>query len=253
MKQLAALLLALWLPAAQASLTVATLLIRCPDTEALRRWTIGGQLSPVWGWTDGYGTPRSDNEAISRCGPQGPIYRLEQAQVVDQVNHLAGQAMPAHWNAIPFAEAAGVADIAEALELGMATSREEERHWRMRLWWAANEGLRYLDPPTGAANPFARGKPGRDNLLRLLPLLDREDPKQRLLLAEALRALELYDEALRLLDGLSATRLGPAANTIRGLARRADPWVRPWEKTLHAIRDLRARQRDKASRQKAKP
>jgi hypothetical protein len=82
---------------------------------------------------------------------------------------------------VPFAEIPTDEDYKRALATGLASSPDKERYIRMRLWWYANERVRWRAVPAPTDPDF------RDNLLKFIPLLDASDEDQRLMAAEARR------------------------------------------------------------------
>jgi hypothetical protein len=95
---------------------------------------------------------------------------------------------------------------------------------RIRLWHSLNDRRR------DAANESARALQGDvqelfvRNLEALVPLLDENEPSERLMKAEALREMGRFDEALRLLVQIEGD-LAQWAPQLRALAMRKDVCV----------------------------
>ncbi len=113
----------------------------------------------------------------------------------------------------PFADEPSVEDYRRALATGVASSHEKEHYVRMRLWWATNDPVR-----RGEVNT-----PGdRDNLLKLLELLDDSDPNQRLMAAEVCRELGEFERASMLLEFQFPEDYNHAVNLIKKLNEQQD-------------------------------
>ncbi|MBL8720704.1 MAG: hypothetical protein JNL79_32255 [Myxococcales bacterium] len=90
---------------------------------------------------------------------------------------------------------------------------------------ARQQRARYTTPDPSALDTYRALAPPSDfrgNLQRLLALLDREDPDERVLSAEVLRELGRFDEALALLAGVEDS---PWSATVAREARRGHRFV----------------------------
>lgn len=117
----------------------------------------------------------------------------------------------------PFAQEPSVEDYWRALATGVASSHEKEHYIRVRLWWATNDPVR-----RGETNTLS----DRDNLLKLLALLDDSDPNQRLMAAEVCRELGDFDRASVLLDFPFPEDFNHAVNLIKKFNEQKDVTVR---------------------------
>jgi hypothetical protein len=225
--------------------------IRCPDSLELRLRTsmASGNTAGGLSWTDGFGIYPSlpSFPALSRCGPSGRLYRVDEAIVVGSQEWWTGaNTLPENWSSLKYVEATTADDLHEALDAGWAKSIDEEADWRLQIWWSDNDAIRTLDPTLKATSPFATRSRARDNLLRLLTAQQVGAPHQRLLKAEMLRQLGLFSAARQTLQGSWPEELEALAQQIRKLARARDPLVRPvqdenWKRIFEAVKQGRAR------------
>jgi len=107
---------------------------------------------------------------------------------------------------------------------------DKEMYVRLRAWWAGNDRRRpgLFKRRRGRRNKRKR-RPLSDgeiaNLRELADLLDESDDRQRVLKAEAMRELGLFDEAVSLLDHPFEGDWRIMAETIEGLAAKEDAFV----------------------------
>jgi len=114
---------------------------------------------------------------------------------------------------VPFADEPSCEDYRRLLETGGASSHEKERYVRMRLWWATNEPVRH-----GERDSLK----DRDNLQKLLPLLDESNANHRLTAAEICRELGDFDRAAALLEFAFPRGYLRAASLIKKLNEQHD-------------------------------
>jgi hypothetical protein len=126
------------------------------------------------------------------------------------------------WLAAPWVAALTEAQCYQALAIGLARTREQERVLRSWAWWRGNDRFRDLSAEealsrrarrrlrrTPAALPVSGGSlqgASRDNLHRLLPLLSPWSQAQLLLKACALLQLGEFDLADDLLSWANAAQ-----------------------------------------------
>ena len=113
----------------------------------------------------------------------------------------------------------------EAIEMGMARNRREELHLRIRAWWAGNDSLRGNTESDVIRSPFSPSSESRENLERIVDLLNTAEPEEHLTKAEALRELGRFGEALQVLSAVFLGQCTDPANFIRRLAEEYAPLV----------------------------
>jgi hypothetical protein len=95
---------------------------------------------------------------------------------------------------------------------------------RIRLWQALNDPRRATTQTRSPAAEEALQELFLANLEELVPLLDQNEPRERLMKAEALREMGRFEQALRLLLDIGA-ELESQARQIRALAMKRDALV----------------------------
>lgn len=102
-------------------------------------------------------------------------------------------------------------DYFDAIDSGIADTDKKRRYLRVRLWWRGNDAIRcgFLE---------ILPKAHRENLRVMAMLLSEEDERQRLMKAEALRELGLFDEAMALLEREFPEGMSETVKFIRDLA-----------------------------------
>jgi HEAT repeat protein len=108
-----------------------------------------------------------------------------------------------------------------ALEKHLARDRQQERSLRMLAWWRRNDALRYRSehvPPASEA--------WSQNLEALARLLDENDEDDRLLKAEVLRELGIFESAKEVLSCISSSKHRSVVRQLRDLCDRGDSCVR---------------------------
>jgi hypothetical protein len=132
--------------------------------------------------------------------------------------------IPEAWHDAPWMVELDAQGYLEAIEEGMARTRDEEIFLRLRTFWCDNDPFRRDE---AAWVPFAdRGAAARENLERLYALLSldtTDDASQsRLLRAETARQLGRFAEAIAILDRDVEEQLRPAAEKIAACARHGE-------------------------------
>lgn len=114
-------------------------------------------------------------------------------------------------------------------------TKAQEKYIRIRAWWSYNDiyrGKAYneffqipnIDFMSGmqrkdmTEDDFKLSFEGKDNLLKLLPLLDTSNLKEIITKSEVFRELGQFDECIKLLDQPFNDRFLPIVNTIKNLA-----------------------------------
>ncbi|MFO0602280.1 MAG: hypothetical protein U0324_03850 [Polyangiales bacterium] len=108
----------------------------------------------------------------------------------------------------------------DALDAGVADTRERERTLRTLAWWLGS------DPFRGTGRPWvdleSRAARVRENVERLDAVLDPADPGERLRKVECARQLGRFDDALALTAEPFPLEMQRAAGVLRALARQRD-------------------------------
>lgn len=108
----------------------------------------------------------------------------------------------------------------DALDAGVADTRERERTLRTLTWWLGNDAFR------GTGRPWidleARSSRARENVERLEAALDSDNPQERLTRIECARQLGRFEDALSLANSTFPIEMQRAAGVLWALARRGD-------------------------------
>lgn len=100
----------------------------------------------------------------------------------------------------------------DALRQELWKTEAQEKHIRIRAWWSFNNAYREQATEDISLSPEQEA-----NLLRLLQLLDANDPSESLMKAEIFRELGRFDECLKELDRPCDNRNLSTVNAIREL------------------------------------
>lgn len=173
------------------------------STAGARFWTDGKRLAPLM----------PDDSWLRRHPESGELFWTDECEeVATEVPWGDSNEFPG----VPFANEPSLQDLQQLLASGEASTEEKERYVRMRLWWATNDPVRH-----GEADILK----DRENLQKLLPLLDESNANQRLTAAEICRELGDFDHAAQLLEFAFPRPYQPAAQLIKTLAQQKDAEV----------------------------
>lgn len=165
------------------------------NTIGARFWTDGKCVAPMM----------PDTPWLRRHPVSGELFWTDECdEVATEVPWGDSNEFPG----VPFAAEPTLEDYRHTLEAGLAATPEKERYVRMRLWWATN------DPVRQGENQSLKD---RDNLQKLLLLLDESNANQRLTAAEICRELGEFDRAATLLEFAYPRGYLRAANLIKSL------------------------------------
>ena len=89
--------------------------------------------------------------------------------------------------------------------------RRKERYLRLRIWWAGNDMRRDMDQSKSMSDKEI------SNLRAFMPLLDETNENDRIMKAEAMRELGMFEEANALLTKPFSKELAQAAAIISDL------------------------------------
>jgi hypothetical protein len=208
------------------------IVLACPHCEKpVRRVTFasGNNLGAVY-WSDGkmVAPMWPDLVNVTRCPVCNEIFWVEEAKKLGQIDEYWKRSDPPD-AAIRWEEAPRITHVdAGGLVSAIAATppdRADRMQWlRIRLWHALNDPRRGTTQNRSPALEEALQELFLPNLEELVPLLDDNEPRERLMKAEALREMGRFEEALRLLLGIEA-ELESQARQIRALAMRRDALV----------------------------
>lgn len=205
------------------------LILRLPHTGTLTRistlnssnsfgtviWTDGRRIVPMGDDSPPLRVHRPTNERFW-------VSDAEEVAEIDQSNHK-------QFKFVPYAEDPEPNDYLACLaeDTHIVTAKPDRpRILRMLLWHALNDSLR--DDETATLDPVSQAQL-EDNLRQLIPLLDLDNPDQRILAAGAHRELGDFDESLHLLDhAFPEGYQGPIAQ-VQNLARQKVRRVQPFD------------------------
>ncbi len=177
------------------------------NTFGARYWTDGKREAPML----------PDQPWLQRLPRNGEFFWTDECEQF-------GQEVP--WESasefanVPFAVEPTIKGYNRALAGGIASTPAKERYIRTRLWWALNDPLRHGKRRTSKAEM------DRDNLHKLLSLLEESDPGDRLMAAELCRELGNFSRASDLLEFNFPEDFEHSANVIKMLTKKGDVLVR---------------------------
>lgn len=88
----------------------------------------------------------------------------------------------------------------EALNRGVCNTKEREIYLRKKVWWALNDIIRYA-PDKLSLTP-QQNETFKNNLYKLLELLDENTPSDKIVLSEIYRELGDFEKAEQLLEDI---------------------------------------------------
>ena len=181
-------------------------------------------------WTDGKVEPRlpGDHPKLWKSSTEGVLFWTSQCKKIGEIEfHLFRSPYPAESFDCAHVEAPTEEDYIAAIGTEFTSSRLKERHLRTALWWLGNDAIRV--GKASALPPLHL-----ENLERLLALFSEKIPAQRLLKAEALRELSLFDEAIGMLEFDFKEKVAPTVSLVRELAANRDPLVAIVKSWIHS-------------------
>lgn len=174
------------------------------NTIGARFWTDGKCVAPMM----------PDTPWLRRHPVSGELFWTDECdEIATEVPWGDSNEFPG----VPFADEPTLEDYRHTLATGLASSPEKERYVRMRLWWATNDPVRLGE--TDALKD-------RDNLQKLLTLLDESNANQRLTAAEICRELGEFGRAAALLEFAYPRGYLRAVSLIKTLNEQKDVEVR---------------------------
>lgn len=183
--------------------------------------TIGAKF-----WTDGKmeAPMLPEIPRITKCEKCSSVFWVKDSEKVGEVSPLAeateDSEVTSEWKNAPRVSKLEKADLVEALKTGIAKNSEEEKFLRVRLWWVVNDELRKELQDISALDKVVF----RENLERLIALLDEEVAEERIMKAEAYRETGAFDQVPPLLKELPE-KFQRAAEKIKVLSERHNVFV----------------------------
>ncbi len=180
------------------------------NTIGARFWTDGKMDAPML----------PDNPRLVKCPHCDALVWIDEQEQVgeiipwDQPEEASKKFKDARHFLVPSME-----EYLDFLEGGVSNP-QKERYVRLRAWWAGNDDRRESEHP----EPMSESEAA--NLRAFATLLDQEDPNDRIMKGEALREIEMFEEAEALLEESFHEDLMQAVAIIRDLARRRVSAVR---------------------------
>lgn len=161
---------------------------------------------------------------ITRCKKCDSIFwlvRLEEIGTYYPGYHdHPGQA---EWEAADTAEFLSIGDYFRALDEGLAENQSEELYLRQRIWWAYNDRVREMN------GEIFRSEQDealwKENLLRMLELLNDSDPGRRVMKAEIHRNLGEYETCVQILQALDDPELNRVKEQMLRECAQQNRWV----------------------------
>ena len=101
----------------------------------------------------------------------------------------------------------------DALRQELWETEAQEKYIRIRAWWSFNNGYREQ-----TTEKFNLSSEQEANLLKLLQLLNKDNPETSIMKAEVFRELGQFDECIKQLNQPFDIKYLPAVNTIKKLA-----------------------------------
>jgi hypothetical protein len=205
------------------------LILRLPHTGTLTRIATLNSSNNFGAviWTDGrLIAPMDDNSPPLRVhrptNERFWIHDAEEVAEIDETNHQ-------EYEPIPYAEDPTPIDYLACLaeDTHIVTAKPDRpRILRMLLWHTLNDSLRADE--TATLDPVSQAHL-EDNLRQLIPLLDLDNPDQRILAAGAHRELGDFAQALHLLNHPFPPSYRQATTQVQNLAHQQDQRVRPFD------------------------
>ncbi|MHB0986882.1 MAG: hypothetical protein ACYC05_15000 [Sulfuricella sp.] len=137
------------------------------------------------------------------------------------------QETPEEWKSAKDVDYPSLDDWWAALENTNTLTPAREMLVRRQLWWQGNDHLRLnRDGKPCSSEPELNDRQIRDNLEALYGLCVAAEKPDRIEIAEILRELGRFDEALALLESIEVDDDNNKASLIAAFARQKDPVVR---------------------------
>ena len=127
------------------------------------------------------------------------------------------------WEAADNAEFLSIGDYFRALSEGLAENPSEELYLRQRIWWTYNDRVR--EKKTEMFRSAEDEGHWKENLVRMLELLDDSDRNQRVMKAEIHRNLGEFETCVQILYSLDEPDLDRVKEKLLSECRKQNRWV----------------------------
>ena len=160
--------------------------------------------------------------AVAKCRGCKRFYWVDQAEVKGEIAPSGeSKRVPEEWKRAEPVKHLTIEEYIEALDAGVGTDSEKERHLRVHFWWAVNDIVRR---DANAQIPTSYAQKLNENLAKLSALLDESDPNDRIMKAEIARETGDFTQAVLLLKGVPSN-FGWVVDTILELSEKKNRLV----------------------------
>jgi hypothetical protein len=178
----------------------------------------------------------SDGKRIARMLPEYPnLTKCKKCNTIFWLSKLKeigtyewGDDSNLEWRDADKAKFLEIDDYYIALKTGIAESVEEELFIRQRIWWAYNDRIRNGQKIFIDENDELHWK---ENVNKLMTLLDRSDIKQRLMIAEINRNLGDFENCISIIQSIDTDDLNWLKEKYVTECERKNKWVIELKKT----------------------
>ena len=189
---------------------------RCPNCDCeYTVWAVGScNTLDAKFYTDGFveGPMYDEGSALLICPGCNRYFWREHVPTQESIRDYQYFSNPER-KSLPDSWPVHGRDYEDVLHQALWKSESQEKYIRIRVWWSFN--CAYRDQ----ANEESCMPPEQEaNLMRLLQLLDTNDPNESITKAEVLRELGLFDECVKQLDQPFEDRYLEAIDAIKNLA-----------------------------------
>lgn len=129
---------------------------------------------------------------------------------------------PRKWQDAKQADFLTIDEYFEAIEKGLASNKDDELFIRQRIWWSFNDRIRNGINIFESDNDELRWK---DNLHKLLDLLDISDMNHKILSAEIYRSLGDFDKCINIIESIDKEQYGWLITKFVNECRTKNRWV----------------------------
>ncbi len=183
--------------------------IESGNTFGARFWTDGKRQAPML----------PDQLWLVKCPHCHALVWIDELKKIGEIELWGARGETAKWFEDPWSTLEPtLAEYAAFLSSGILENKKE-RYVRLRIWWAGNDTRRGVQHATTMTNIET------ENLRSLLALLDERKDNDRIMKAEALRELGMFEDVEELLAKPLEERLMQAAGLICTLSRKRDSAV----------------------------
>ncbi len=154
--------------------------IECPKCKGLvRGFTLmSGNTGWARMWTDGkmIAPMLSQLPAVTKCKKCGHYFWASDAKEIGKIplRRAEAEKIPSKWKAAGHIRELSETEYLEAIDIGIASTKEQELYLRICAWWAGNDSLRSQGQSSAYQTQTVptRSSEATMNLERLLELFD---------------------------------------------------------------------------------